>query len=51
MGVRGGVGGVCWVCPGEEHRLRKQGGRAPAILLDPASRLSASQGSVLSLGL
>lgn len=42
MGVRGAVGSVCWVCPGfqlpcwvcwpgEEHKLRKQGGRAPAI--------------------
>lgn len=62
MGVRGAVGSVCWVCPGfqlpcwvcwpgEEHKLRTQGGRAPAILLDPTSRLSASQGSVLSLGL
>ena len=43
---------LCWVCwPREEYRLRKQVGRAPAILLDPASRLSASRGSVLSLGL
>ena len=40
---------MCW--PREEYRLRKQGGRAPAILLDPAFRLSASRGSVLFLGL